>query len=316
MCFTCLPCLGASALAGYKVRLQRRRAGSSSALHYRGGVAVGGWQFSFPPFLCRLLGLQSAALYSSTRMLRCLAFMVHHPRRAGYSHLQLLPASAPPHVFCNAWLPTRLPAQPACLLVGWLAGLPDRCAHLPRRHSTSLLPAACCLWQVNKTLDKAFSSSKPQEPVEPAFVTDAKLRWNVSLPSCLPACPTTDELVSWSLREARGMKRGAGRVVRQQLTLTACAARHGMGARLAPLPPHSTPLPVPSPTRFGPRVQLTKWKPGEGAQQQQTAEQQRPKRADRYSSREKESKQRLAELVDQHKAGRSQQAPRQQTARR
>lgn len=37
--------------------------------------------------------------------------------------------------------------------------------------------------QTNKAVDKLFTSDKPSEPVEPAFVTDAKLKWNVSPPA-------------------------------------------------------------------------------------------------------------------------------------
>lgn len=33
--------------------------------------------------------------------------------------------------------------------------------------------------QANKTADRLFSDKKPQEPSEPAFVTEAKLKWNV-----------------------------------------------------------------------------------------------------------------------------------------
>lgn len=53
------------------------------------------------------------------------------------------------------------------------------------------LPIACLMrwWrrpcaarlQANKTADKLFGDKgKPQEPSEPAFVTEAKLKWNVS----------------------------------------------------------------------------------------------------------------------------------------
>lgn len=95
-------------------------------------------------------------------------------------------------------------------------------------------------FKVNKTLDKAFSSKKPQEPLEPSFVTEAKLKWNLS--------------------------------------------------------------------KFNPA------KPAAAASASQ-AEQQRPKRSDRYSSKETQSKQRLAELVEQHKGGKGK-APEQQAARR
>lgn len=40
---------------------------------------------------------------------------------------------------------------------------------------------SCCMLQTNKAVDKLFTSNKPSEPVEPAFVTDAKLKWNVRL---------------------------------------------------------------------------------------------------------------------------------------
>ncbi|KAL4419337.1 hypothetical protein ABPG75_002640 [Micractinium tetrahymenae] len=94
-------------------------------------------------------------------------------------------------------------------------------------------------YKVNKAVDKAFSSKTPEEPVEPAFVTEAKLRWN-----------------------------------------------------------------------------LTNWKPSEAPQQEAA----RPKRSARHSAKEQQSKQRLAELVDVHKARSSKQlasaAPRQQTLRR
>lgn len=68
-------------------------------------------------------------------------------------------------------------------------------------------------------------------------------------------------------------------------------------------------------TRFAhlplPLPQLTNWKPGgsDAAAAAAAAEQakgpERAKRADRYSSKEQASKQRLAELVDQHKASRN-----------
>lgn len=41
------------------------------------------------------------------------------------------------------------------------------------------LPRCTLAAQVNKAVDRAFSSKTPEEPVEPAFVTEAKLRWNV-----------------------------------------------------------------------------------------------------------------------------------------
>ncbi|KAL4858984.1 hypothetical protein ACK3TF_000781 [Chlorella vulgaris] len=86
--------------------------------------------------------------------------------------------------------------------------------------------------KVSKSVDRAFSSKKPEEPIEPSFVTEAKLRWNlVSKPSA--AAPS---------------------------------------------------------------------------------ESQRPKRSDRYSSKELASKQRLAELVESHKAG--SRAPAAQSTRR
>lgn len=96
-------------------------------------------------------------------------------------------------------------------------------------------------YKTNKAVDKLFSSDKPSEPVEPAFVTDAKLKWN---------------LVNWKPTSApSGSGSGAG-----------------------------------------------------------GSESERPKRADRYSSKELASKQRLAELVEQHKAGKagSGKAPKQQ----
>ena len=100
MCFTCLPCIGVSAVAGYKVRSQ-----------------------------------------------------------------------------CSAWAPGT-------------AGLPTRRRRSPQLRPPLRLPLPPCsasvvfplllALQVNKTVDKAFSSKQPQEPVEPGFVTEAKLRWNVS----------------------------------------------------------------------------------------------------------------------------------------
>lgn len=59
------------------------------------------------------------------------------------------------------------------------------------------------------------------------------------------------------------------------------------------------------------RLQLTTSKPSTSAAE----EQQRPKRSDRYSSKELASKQRLAELVEAHKAGQLK-TPGQQSARR
>ena len=54
-------------------------------------------------------------------------------------------------------------------------------------------------------------------------------------------------------------------------------------------------------------VQLAKWKPG--AAEEQKVEQ-RAKRSERWSSQQQSSKQRLAELVQQHKAPSQQQARR------
>ncbi|KAI7835383.1 hypothetical protein COHA_010717 [Chlorella ohadii] len=75
-------------------------------------------------------------------------------------------------------------------------------------------------YKTNKAVDKLFTSNKPSEPVEPAFVTDAKLKWN-----------------------------------------------------------------------------LVNWKPTSAAPASGSVEGERPKRADRYSSKELASKQRLAELA-------------------
>ncbi len=59
------------------------------------------------------------------------------------------------------------------------------------------------------------------------------------------------------------------------------------------------------------RLQLTKWKPTEAAPAE-AQQAQRAKRADRYSSKELSSKQRLSELVEQHKAGRAASSKQQQ----
>ncbi|KAL4420879.1 hypothetical protein ABPG77_002838 [Micractinium sp. CCAP 211/92] len=94
-------------------------------------------------------------------------------------------------------------------------------------------------YKVNKAVDRAFSSKTPEEPVEPAFVTEAKLRWN-----------------------------------------------------------------------------LTKWKPSDAPTQQEAA---RPKRSERYSDKEQQSRQRLAELAEAHRARSGKKPavpPRQQTLRR
>ena len=96
MCLTCLPCLGASAWASYKVGQQ-----------------------------C------SGGLWDSQ-------------------------GSSPA---ATRWPPAAAAAAIDC-----------RCSLLP-----FLLPPP----QVNKSLDKTFSSKQPADPVEPSFVTEAKLRWNV-----------------------------------------------------------------------------------------------------------------------------------------
>lgn len=97
---------------------------------------------------------------------------------------------------------------------------------------------ALASYKVKKTVDKAFSSKKPEPPTEPAFVTEAKLRWN-----------------------------------------------------------------------------LTGWKPATAAAPPTQPEGQRSKRSDRWAGSQQSSKQRLAELVDQHK-NKQQKAPSQQQAPR
>lgn len=77
-------------------------------------------------------------------------------------------------------------------------------------------------------------------------------------------------------------------------------------------------LPQHQPAPRFPRPQLANWKPTQGGPSGSGGDSgsgsERPKRADRYSSKELASKQRLAELVEQHKAGRaaSGKAPKQQ----
>lgn len=83
-----------------------------------------------------------------------------------------------------------------------------------------------------------------------------------------------------------------------------------MQHRLRPLPWAPTPRFLFPP----PHVQLVNWKPTSAAPASGSVEGERPKRADRYSSKELASKQRLAELVEQHKSSKSSssKAPKQQ----
>ena len=138
--------------------------------------------------------------------------------------------------------------------------------------------------QVNKSLDKTFSSKQPADSVEPSFVTEAKLRWNVR--ACVCAC------------EGR------------HCAASCCLASSQLPESIHP----SQPLPLPLRLLLLLHLpQLSKWTPGSSsAGSQPAAEGGAPtseaaartsstKRADKWSKEQKASKQRLAELVDQHK---------------
>ena len=252
---------------------------------------------------------------------------IGRPGPRGSSHQPVLSPTIPPAMPCPAGQHLAQPPSFMCLLpcfgatalasykVGeprrppcsWCtqpaAGggqlLPPACRPLPARHAACCLLhsprcwqcvplAACCRRQVKKTVDKAFSSKKPEPPTEPAFVTEAKLRWNVSQPQ-----PNQPALAS------------AAHCLAATPAEQPCIHQH--------ITPCMHPAVLPPPCC---RLQLTGWKPSSAAATPPTQpEAPRSKRSDRWGDRQQSSKQRLAELVDQHK-NKQQQAPSQQQASR
>lgn len=150
--------------------------------------------------------------------------------------------------------------------------------------------------QANKTADKLFGDKKPQEPTEPAFVTEAKLKWNVSPPAGL-ACWLGDGQLPACL--LRGCWLAAALLLASGMLAACLLPTHALHNVLLTRPQH--PL-SPHPLQLATKA-VTK-QPADGdSGASGSSDKPRPKRSDRYSSKELASKQRLAELVEQHKAG-------------